>query len=532
MIRNPYAKKRPRPSGWISSSSSSVSAEAPVEQRQLAPSGVKDGNGASFGFGSEDRHHYKENSTNQISDSYNQNRPPTKFEPSEHLTSGNSKNGPCNYTNTKVTTSMVSSTTSHSSQKTQTNPHTEDSAKFVNRSDAGLPAKRTLASTTNYPARKVVYNPYARNKSVEARVSVPSKKSFTPHESVHHHPQSKAQANSYARQPVGTMNGRTAHEKQSSEASMPRASNSNPPRINAARPLSKVSSSVGSAAAGKSISCKPSAKLPPSMASIRPSSWKSSSDSLDKGSQPLVPSSTSASTSRQPISGAQSFNGSTCRDSSQLKFGKTDDDDRLPPELSYKPDEVKPIQDEYRMQLIKNANLSSPLKNGWTLFPHQKKAIIRALTMRRMILALDMGLGKTLIGSVWSKAFKDTFGENKLKVFVVCPVSLKEEWQRTAEGAVGLDVDGEGKGKSKAKGKKSTKKGKNSGGRSRPELSRETGENPGTNMKMSICSWAKVPKLVESGVDHFVVCCDEAHAMQSTQAQRTKDILSLVNDKR
>eukprot|EP00536_Pseudo-nitzschia_multiseries_P001399 jgi/Psemu1/180965/e_gw1.18.94.1 len=140
------------------------------------------------------------------------------------------------------------------------------------------------------------------------------------------------------------------------------------------------------------------------------------------------------------------------------------------------------------MPLIKNARLSEPLPNGWTLFPHQKKAVIRALTMRRMILALDMGLGKTLIGALWCRAFRDTFGRDKLKTYVICPVSLKEEWRRTAEETVGLAV--------------------------------------------SICSWAKVPKAVESCVEHFVVCCDEAHAMQSTQSQRTRDVLTLVDDKR
>jgi len=185
------------------------------------------------------------------------------------------------------------------------------------------------------------------------------------------------------------------------------------------------------------------------------------------------------------------------------------------------------------MLLIKNANLSAPLKNGWTLFPHQKKAIIRGLTMRRMILALDMGLGKTLIGAVWSKAFKDTFGKDKLKVYVICPVSLKEEWKRTAETTVGLRVEEEGRGKLKTKSKKSTKKKKIQQDQDETEFTREIGaDDAEADLKMSICSWAKVPKVVESHIENFVVCCDEAHAMQSTQAQRTKDVLNLVNDKR
>ena len=212
--------------------------------------------------------------------------------------------------------------------------------------------------------------------------------------------------------------------------------------------------------------------------------------------------------------------------------------DSLPPELTYTPDQVKPIQDQYRMLLIKNAKLSAPLKNGWTLFPHQKKAIIRALTMRRMILALDMGLGKTLIGAVWSKAFKDSFGNDNLKVYVICPVSLKEEWKRTAEEKVGLAVEEEQGGRGgKLKAAKNRKSTKRKRLKQDPDSNCQT-EQPGTecddndNLKLSICSWAKVPKAVEPRVGHFVVCCDEAHAMQSAQAQRTKDVLNLVNDKR
>jgi hypothetical protein len=65
----------------------------------------------------------------------------------------------------------------------------------------------------------------------------------------------------------------------------------------------------------------------------------------------------------------------------------------LPAFLQFNPSQVKPVADEHRSLLVKNANLSAPLLNGWTLFSHQKKAILRGLLMRRMILALDMGLG-------------------------------------------------------------------------------------------------------------------------------------------
>ena len=66
----------------------------------------------------------------------------------------------------------------------------------------------------------------------------------------------------------------------------------------------------------------------------------------------------------------------------------------LPKELECPLDYAQPVQDQHRHQLVKNANLSAPLLNGWTLFSHQKKAILKGILMRRVILALDMGLGK------------------------------------------------------------------------------------------------------------------------------------------
>ena len=111
-------------------------------------------------------------------------------------------------------------------------------------------------------------------------------------------------------------------------------------------------------------------------------------------------------------------------------------------------------------------------------------------------------MGKTLIGCVWGKAFHHTFED--LKIFVICPVSLKEEWKRTAANATGLKASNE-----TAKGKSEE-------------------ESP----DMKIFSWSKVPQDVNESVAHFVVICDEAHSMQSMQAARTKDVLKLVSDPR
>lgn len=70
----------------------------------------------------------------------------------------------------------------------------------------------------------------------------------------------------------------------------------------------------------------------------------------------------------------------------------------LPPPLRFSPDMVKPIDDELRTSLVQNASLNQPLQNGWHLYGHQKRAILRGLVMRRMILALDMGLGTYVKG--------------------------------------------------------------------------------------------------------------------------------------
>jgi superfamily II DNA or RNA helicase len=116
--------------------------------------------------------------------------------------------------------------------------------------------------------------------------------------------------------------------------------------------------------------------------------------------------------------------------------------------------------------------------------------------------ALDMGMGKTLVGCVWGKAFQRTF--DCLKIFVICPASLKEEWKRTAENATGLQVE--------------------------EELSTKRRDIKSLDMKIS--TWAKVPGEIDSSVGQYVVICDEAHLMQSMAASRTKDVLQLVSDKR
>jgi SNF2 family DNA or RNA helicase len=193
-----------------------------------------------------------------------------------------------------------------------------------------------------------------------------------------------------------------------------------------------------------------------------------------------------------PSTTARQVDGNTDRPSSS-NSQRSESRNALPAALHFTPEQVQPVRDEYRDALVKNASLGAPLLNQWTLFPHQRKAILRALLMRRMILALDMGLGKTLIGCVWAKAFKASF--ERLKIFVICPVSLLKEWKRTAQEATGLAVQ----------------------------------EGTGDTLDLQICSWAKVPTQVSMIADHFVVVCDEAHHIQSMSSARTKETLQLVS---
>ena len=176
---------------------------------------------------------------------------------------------------------------------------------------------------------------------------------------------------------------------------------------------------------------------------------------------------------------------------------------KLPPELEYDTSRLKHINDEHRLKLIKAAELGGTLKNGWKLLSHQKVGVLKAIQMRRYVLAYDMGLGKTLIGCVWAKAFKNTFPN--LKVYIIAPVSLKKEWNRTATDIVGLKCEEEKGAKAKL---------------------------DQNSLDIRISSWAKVPLRVPTHIEKYIVICDEAHNLQSMESARTKDTLKLVRAER
>jgi SNF2 family DNA or RNA helicase len=180
------------------------------------------------------------------------------------------------------------------------------------------------------------------------------------------------------------------------------------------------------------------------------------------------------------------------------------------------------IGPELRKALVRHADVSSDLDNGWKLFSHQKRAVLFALRQRRSILALDMGTGKTLIGCVWARAFFRAF-RGDCQVVVICPVSLKSNWERTAAEATGLLV-------------------------------------ASPNPSVIIASWASVPAQLRGGIaeestegdsdcsdvvaafsrcqsrrrpfKYYVVVADEAHSMQSMAAKRTQQALQLMLDRR
>jgi len=87
--------------------------------------------------------------------------------------------------------------------------------------------------------------------------------------------------------------------------------------------------------------------------------------------------------------------------------------------------------------------LEQPLPNGRRLYAHQKEAVrwaIRCIQTKHRggILALDMGLGKTMVSLVTAKLYKQKYPN--WRVIVVCPTSLKQNWLREAEG-VGIKIE-------------------------------------------------------------------------------------------
>lgn len=135
-------------------------------------------------------------------------------------------------------------------------------------------------------------------------------------------------------------------------------------------------------------------------------------------------------------------------------------------------------------QLIANAKLDRPLKNGWMLRNYQREGAEWLLTHSTKgmyaggILADDMGTGKTIQALAAAHAMQQATG---CAVLVICPVSLTENWYREA-GYVGVEIE--------------------------------------------CFSWAKVP--LPLATQKFIVIADEAHAIQTSTSSRTKKFVALT----
>ena len=161
----------------------------------------------------------------------------------------------------------------------------------------------------------------------------------------------------------------------------------------------------------------------------------------------------------------------------QLRFPNA----RLSPGISeflQRQKQLKELKKEKYREVIEDIDLSKPLSNGLTLFQHQRESVIRMVTQGRQILALDMGLGKTLTALVAAKLYRNKY---RWKVIIVCPVSLKGNWEKDAE-ELGVSIE--------------------------------------------VYSWAKVP---EPYTQDYILICDEAHYAQSgSNSQRGKKFLDLA----
>jgi SNF2 family DNA or RNA helicase len=99
--------------------------------------------------------------------------------------------------------------------------------------------------------------------------------------------------------------------------------------------------------------------------------------------------------------------------------------------------EVTDLLEAYRREreLEFHYNLDEPFSDGRVLYQHQKEAVEWALRTlktdcRGGILALDMGLGKTLVALAVAKIYQQHFPD--VKNLVICPALLKENWRREA----------------------------------------------------------------------------------------------------
>jgi SNF2 family DNA or RNA helicase len=134
--------------------------------------------------------------------------------------------------------------------------------------------------------------------------------------------------------------------------------------------------------------------------------------------------------------------------------------------------------------LINLLDLSAPLPVGWALRDYQVKGVQWLLAHSRdglgpgAILADDMGCGKTVEALVAARSLQ--LANNGCPIFVICPVSLGQNWHKEA-AYVGVEVE--------------------------------------------TFSWAKLPAILEKP---YILIADEAHQAQGgSKTKRGKELLAL-----
>eukprot|EP01035_Chromulina_nebulosa_P008580 gene8580-11631_t len=146
------------------------------------------------------------------------------------------------------------------------------------------------------------------------------------------------------------------------------------------------------------------------------------------------------------------------------------------------------------------------LPNGWQLFDHQLHAINECLRLKRVILAFDMGLGKTIIALSWAKAVSRSLNYTCLTV-VISPCTLIDNWKREASV---LDFQ---------------------------VMEKSNHQSKSNSPTVVFASWAKVPdistinKHLGRSYHSFIVIADEAHAIQNFRSQRTQALLKLTSQR-
>ncbi len=98
-----------------------------------------------------------------------------------------------------------------------------------------------------------------------------------------------------------------------------------------------------------------------------------------------------------------------------------------------------PIRGEQQWEqtrLRQIADTDAPLKNGRNLYSYQKEGVQELLSLKKAILAWDMGLGKTVTALVAAKAF---WKLHRCPVIVLCPLGKVSDWLEEA-AMVGVPI--------------------------------------------------------------------------------------------